>query len=147
MASEPIPVTPGERAAQEERITRHMRSLVPSWRGNGPPIPDTKPIMRRLFAAVDGRIWIQLYQPGVRVPESELEPGPDGQPPTAQFRDPVVFDVFEKECRYLGRVTTPERFSEAPHLVFRGDYAWGTERDSLGVQYVLRYRIARGGPH
>lgn len=73
------------------------------------------------------------------MPDHELEPG--GGPPVPRFREPVVFDVFEKDGRYLGRVDAPAAFSTWPRPVFRGDNVWGTERDTLGVQYVVRYRI------
>ena len=119
-----------------------MRRLDPSWRWNGPPIPPTKPVLRALYAGKDGRIWARLYQPGERLPDDELEPGPDGLPPVAQFREPVVFDVFEKDGRYLGRVASPARFSTRPRPIFRGGHVRSTERDELGVQYVVRYRIA-----
>lgn len=139
--AEPVPVTSAERAAEEERATRAMRRLVPSWRWNGPPIPQTKPILRALYAGEDGRIWARLYQPGERVPDDELEPGADDGPPVPRFREPIRFDVFEKDGRYLGRVEAPVAFSTSPRPIFRGNNVWGTERDALGVQYVVRYRI------
>ncbi|UCG86116.1 MAG: hypothetical protein JSW71_19770 [Gemmatimonadota bacterium] len=146
--AESVPVTSEERAAEEQRATEAMRRLDPSWSWNGPAIPRTKPILRELYAGEDGRIWVQLRQPGQRVPDAELQPRPGGRPAAPRFREPVVFDVFDKDGRYLGRVTAPARFSTAPRPVFRGDHVWGTETDELGVQYVLRYRIAaeRGQP-
>ena len=138
---EPTRVTSEERAAQEDRVSRAMRRLDPSWRWNGPPIPQTKPILRRLYAGEDGRIWALLYQPSERVADHEPEPGPDGGPPMPQFREPTVFDVFEKDGRYLGRVAAPAAFSTEPRPFFRGDNVWSTERDELGVQYVVKYRI------
>ena len=139
---EPTRVTSEERAAQEDRVSRAMRRLDPSWRWNGPPIPGTKPILRTLYAGADGRIWALLYQPSERVADDEPEPGPDGRPPVPQFREPTVFDVFEKDGRYLGRVAAPAAFSTGPRPFFRGDNVWSTERDEFGVQYVVKYRIA-----
>lgn len=140
---EPVPVTSEERAAEDDRVSRAMRRLDPSWRWNGPPIPQTKPILRRLYAGQDGRIWALLHQPGERVADQEREPSPDGRPPVPQFREPTVFDVFEKDGRYLGRVAAPAAFSTSPRPIFRGDNVWSTERDEFGVQYVVKYRIAR----
>jgi hypothetical protein len=139
--AQPVPATADERAAEERRVTDAMRQLDPSWRWNGPPIPKTKPIIAGLYAGGDGRIWVALHQPGVRVPDEELEPGTAGARPAPQFREPVVFDVFEKDGRYLGRVRAPTRFSTWPDPVFRGDLVWSTESDAAGVQYVVRYRI------
>jgi hypothetical protein len=141
--AEPVPVSGEERDAQEQRVTAAMRRLVPSWRWNGPPIPNTKPIVHYLYVGDDGRIWVQLYQPGERIPDAELEPGPDGAAPLPQFRERAVFDVFDTDGRYLGTVSAPERFRTSPRPVFRGDYVWATESDTLGVEYVVRYHIAR----
>lgn len=138
---EPVPVTSEERAAEEDRVSRAMRRLDPSWRWNGPPIPRSKPILRELFAGEDGRIWVLLHQPGEQVADQEPEPGLDGRPPVPQFREPTVFDVFEKDGRYLGRVAAPTAFSTRPRPIFRGDNVWSTERDELGVQYVVKYSM------
>jgi len=139
--SEPVPVTPEELAVNEERVTTAMRRLVPSWRWNGPSIPRIKPILRGVQAGEDGRLWVLLHQPGERVPEDELDPEPGAGPPSPQFREPTVFDVFEEDGRYLGRVSAPPGFSIEPRPVFRGGHVWAIDRDKLGVQRVIRYRI------
>ncbi len=143
--AEPVPATADERATEERRVTDAMRQLDPSWRWNGPSIPKTKPLISALYAADDGRLWVKLHQLAARVPDEEREPGTAGARPAPRFREPVAFDVFEQDGRYLGRVTAPERFATRPRPVFRGDYVWSTERDALGVQYVVRYRIVRAG--
>lgn len=142
--AEPVPVTGGERAAEEERVARAMRRLDPSWRWEGPSIPDVKPLIRSLHAGEDGRIWVQLHQPAEELEDPEAEPGPDGESPIPEFREPVVFDVFEADGRYLGRVEAPEGFQVGPAPVFRGEHVWGIQHDELDVQYVVRYRIEAG---
>jgi hypothetical protein len=137
----PVAVAPEERAAEEERVTAAMRRLDPSWRWNGPPIPKTKPVIRDLYGGDEGRVWVLRYQPGQRVPDAELAPKADGGPQKPQFREPVVFDVFEKDGRYQGQATAPAHFSVWPRPVFRGDAVWATERDANGVQFVVRYRV------
>lgn len=137
----PVPVTREERSAEEEAMRQRMRQADPSWRWDGPSIPGTKPYMQALFAGEDGRIWVRLHRPGERQPDDEPAPG-GGPPPPPTFREPVVFDVFEGDGRYLGRVPTPEGFSVFPRPIFRGDTIWAVERDDLGVQYLVRYRIA-----
>ncbi len=136
----PVRVTPAERTAEEERVRRAMRGLDPAWQWDGPPIPQTKPLLRALFPAGDGRIWVQVHQPGEPVPPEELQPERDGRLPP-RFREPTVFDVFELDGRYLGRVSAPTEFSPSPAPVFSTDHVWAVERDQLGVQYVVRYRI------
>ena len=58
--------------------------------------------------------------------------------PPARWRERPVFDVFEPNGRFLGTVELPirARFMEA-----RGDHVWAVDRDELGVEYVVRYRI------
>lgn len=141
--AEGVPVSREERAAEEDRVRRAMRRLDPGWRWDGPPIPDGKPVVRELFAGEDGRIWVQLHQPGEPDPHQEFEPGPDGERPVPRFLEPVVFDVFEADGRYLGRVTAPRGLAVFPRPVFRGDAVWGIEQDELGVQYLVRYRLVR----
>ncbi len=137
----PVLVASDERAAAEERVTRAMRRLDPSWRWNGDPIPSTKPILRELHAAEDGRIWVLLHQPGERVPSEERDPDPAGGAPLPQFREVTTFDVFEQDGRYLGRITAPVGFSTSPRPVFRGDMVWALEEDTVGVQRLTRYHI------
>lgn len=140
----PVPVTAPEQAAAEERISRDMRQLDPSWSWEGPPIPPVKPFFRSLRAGEDGRIWVQLHQPGERVEtEEEAEPGTDGEAPIPEFREPVAYDVFEPDGRYLGRVQAPEGFQTGPSPVMRGEHVWAIERDELDVQYLVRYRVER----
>jgi len=143
---EPVPVAREERAAEEEAMRRRMRQADASWRWDGPPIPSTKPFMQALFAGEDGRIWVHLHRPGERDPEEGRSMDPGAPPPLPTFSEPVVFDVFEDDGRYLGRVEAPEGFSTFPRPIFRGEHVWSTERDEMGVQYVVRYRIGTGGP-
>jgi hypothetical protein len=138
---EPVPVSAAERSAEEERVTAAMRNLDPNWRWNGPPMPATKPLYSAIFIGLDGRIWVQLPQPGEPVPEEELEPGPAGGTPPRRFRERAVFDVFDGDGRYLGQVTAPHGFATQPRPVFDRSHVWAVSRDDLGVQYLTRYRI------
>jgi hypothetical protein len=137
---EPVPVPAAERDAERERVIRGMRGLDPSWRWNGPEIPDTKPLVQALYAGADGRIWVLMHQAGELV--TEADDGETSEDTGPRFREPTVFEVFESDGRYLGRVRAPEGFSRWPQPVFRGEYVWATQRGELGVQYVVRFRIA-----
>jgi hypothetical protein len=143
-----VPVDPDEKANAEEIAIAQMRQTDPSWRWNGPPIPDTKPLFGAIRVAADGRIWVQRALAGVRVePEepslqgSRVAPageGPRERIPPRRWRDPVVFDVYEPDGRLVGTLAVPER-AQVIHM--RGDHAWGVERDEVDVPYVLRWRI------
>jgi len=141
---DPVPVNPAEGSDMEERVAENMRRQFPGWRWNGPPVPDTKPPYRGLIADEDGRIWIVVSQPGVEViSEAEaLEEEERTEVRPIRFREPVVFDVFEADGRYIGRVNTPDGFSLSPQPIMRGDQVWATIRDELDVTYIVRYRIA-----
>jgi hypothetical protein len=56
-----------------------------------------------------------------------------------------AFDVFREDGRWLGRVQLPEEVSYSgylpPHIVIRGDTIWAKARDSLDVEYVVRYEV------
>ena len=141
--AEPVAVLADERASQEEQSTWNMRRTQPDWRWNGDPIPDTKPAFRSIMVGLDGRIWVLVHQPAERIPDEEIDRSddPDARPP-ARWREPVVFDVFEPEGTYLGRVRAPQGFLLYPRPVFRGDHVWAVVRDDLDVQYVKRFRIS-----
>jgi hypothetical protein len=83
---------------------------------------------------MDGRIWVNLYQPAERrepVDSEELRP-------QEEWPEPTVYDVFEPDGRYLGAVRVPR---ETTIHVMRGDYVWGVTRDSLDVQYIERFKL------
>ncbi len=140
---DPVPVSSGERDEQERRITENLRRQYPGWRWNGPPIPDTKPPFRDVFAGEDGRIWVLLSQPGeptMTEAEAREEEARSGRP-VMRFREPPVFDVFEPDGTYLGPVRAPTDLTMSPEPVARGDTIWAVTRDALDVPAIVRFRI------
>ena len=137
-----VPVTPGEASEEERRITRNMRSTDPDWRWNGPPIPDTKPPFRSLFAGRDGRLWVMVSRPAVEVDDPSHDPS-DPDSLEDRWKEPIAFDVFEPDGTYLGAVSAPLGFSPYPVPVFDGDSVWAVTTDELGVQRVVRFRVVR----
>jgi hypothetical protein len=130
----PVPVESAEAAEKKASITRQFQQNFPSWSWNGPDIPDTKPLFTEIFAGDDGRIWVQLSQPG-----HPAEADNPSDPP--EWKEPVVFDVFEADGRYLGQVSAPEGFLQYPSPVFRGDTIWAGFEDADGVRYVKRFEV------
>jgi hypothetical protein len=144
-AFDAVPVAPGERAEEEAFATRNMRYTDPNWRWNGPAIPSVKPPFRSLHAGEDGTVWVQTSQPGVK----REDPGYDPTDPRAlpdEWREPVAFDVFDEEGRYLGPVLTPAGFSTYPEPVFTRDWVLATVRDAYEVQSVVKFRVDVGRP-
>jgi hypothetical protein len=86
-------------------------------------IPGVKPAVRQLFVADDGYLWIA--------------------PNTADRDDrDRVFEVFDPEGRYLGRVRLPFRLSGTPPVI-RGGLFVAVVRDELEVPFVVRARIVK----
>lgn len=139
---EPVAVQPGEKQNARERTIATLRRTDPGWEWNGPGIPDTKPYYRDLLAGREGRLWVAVSTEGRPVPEDELEvdDAPDAIPPD-RWREPLAYDAFEPDGRYLGRVVPGARLQP---LVLRGDRVWSVQTDELGVPYVLRHRVVRG---
>ena len=137
-AATPVPVSDAERSEQEEITTHIMRDVNPSWRWNGPPIPESKPYFKALESALDGRVWVRLSQPGELSADPDTARRDPEAPPPQRYREPQVWDVFEADGRYLGQIELPDEFTL--HAM-RGEHVWGVLRDELDVQYVVRARI------
>src|SRR5690606_27137130 len=152
-AVRPVPVTPEERAAEEDRVTRSFRRHVPGWRWDGPAIPSTKPPVSWVHASRDGALWVRIAQPGAPIPEGERD-----RSARSFVREPVVFDLFRPDGRVIGQVSAPGGLQLQPFPVFDEDRAWAVVTDVAGVPYVARHRAdwedpggwcppVRGGHH
>jgi hypothetical protein len=142
-AWDPVPVLGDEKDEQERRIRGQFERNFPGWRWNGPAIPDTKPAFSSLHVGEDGRIWVRLHQRGR--PVMSVEEARDEEQrtnrPQVRYREPIAFDVFEPDGRYLGHISAPQGFTMSPEPVFRGDFVWAVSLDDLDVPTVVRYRI------
>ncbi len=141
----PARVLPAERDEQERIITAELRQVDPSWRWNGDPIPDNKPPYTRIYVGERGRIWVHLHQEAIRVEPEDVEETRPGEVPPQTWIEPVAFDVFEPDGRYLGTVKAPDGFSTDPQPVMRGDTVWAVVRGELDVPYVMRLHIGLRG--
>ncbi|HEU4629061.1 MAG TPA: 6-bladed beta-propeller [Gemmatimonadaceae bacterium] len=133
----PVSVSDEERADAKARATAEMRAIDPRWTWNGPTIPMHKPFFRRLRVDPDGRIWVERAQPSVRLSDTQLIPEEPGRPPS-RWREPIAYDVFTADGHFLGTLPVPE---QASFRYMHGDTIWGVVRDSLNVDYVMRWRI------
>lgn len=66
-----------------------------------------------------------------------------GANPQLTWIEPVAFDVFQPDGRYLGMVRAPKGFSTRPNPVIRADTVWPVVRGALDVQFVSRFVIGR----
>jgi hypothetical protein len=117
--------------------------------GDKPTLASVKPVYQSITAAADGRIWVRLHTRAVKTEPSTIEPprpvvpGQKPAPPARLWREPVVYDVFEPDGRYLGPVTVPDRVTP---FVMRGDRVWGTAKGESDEEYIVRYRISVSPP-
>lgn len=135
------PVGPEESAEERASILYQMRQNQPDWSWSGPPIPATKSPMDQLLLPRDGRIWARVPVASERIPDAELAPSRDPSRPVKHFRTPVVYEIFESDGRFLGRVEFPRRtrFIEA-----EGDLVWALMRIEDDLPAVVRFRITPG---
>lgn len=136
----PVPVPEAER--QELRALLAARQREPDEAGGATPpdIPREKPLLRAIATGVDGRIWVR---PSAASRDSG-EPIDTLLPPARRPRrwtEDVAWEAFERDGRYLGRITLPPR---AELHVMRGDQVWGVIRDHDDVPSLVRWRITAG---
>jgi hypothetical protein len=108
--AERAPVLGGEASAARTRVARNFTNADPSWRWRGQEIPDVKPAFGEILGGADGSVWV------LRPTEAREEENPDWDRdrPDAQPRmvwvEPVVYDVFDGEGRYMGPVRFPDEY-------------------------------------
>ncbi len=134
-----LPISEEQRSAERAGVESVMRQLDPGARFTGPDIPRTKPAYKDLRVGEDGTIWVFVSMPGQRdMPDPPASPAPGSGPVLPRWREPAVWDVFEPDGRYIGRVSKP---TNVTILRMSRDRVWGTLADEDGVQLVKRFRI------
>lgn len=87
-------------------------------------IPDTKPAVQSFFVADDGHLWVNATRAD-----------------TAQANR--VFEIFDPEGRYLGRLHLPFALLTSPLPLIGADRIVAVTQDELGVPYLVRARIVK----
>jgi hypothetical protein len=135
---DPVPIHPDERRGRERDIQERLRRARGERTGSLGPVPTVKPILSSIHVGDDGRIWVSLHAESERfertpttLPSGEVVEG-------VPWRQTFVYDVFQPNGVYLGRVSFPQGLGRAR---FRGDEAWGFVRDEQGITTLERYRI------
>lgn len=124
-AYEPVPVTRAEKDAAIENMEWFTNQ---GGRIDRSRISDEHPAYQSLHADRKGHLWV--------VPTLPREE--EATPETLDTPRPAVFDVFDPEGRYLGRI-----HGDVPVLrpLITGSHVYAITVDDLGVQYVVRLRI------
>jgi hypothetical protein len=141
----PVAVDPEEAEEQRRLVTAEFVQEIGPWSWNGPPIPDTKPPFRDVFASWEGNIWVLVSQEGqpTMTAAEAREAERRADLPPLRFEEPVAFDVFAPDGRFLGQVTTPRSFQWRPEPIIRGDTVWAVTRDELDVATIVRFQVVR----
>jgi hypothetical protein len=132
-----VAVLPEERAEWQAVLDWQWERQGQFMTAEMEPIPDTKPIFQEFWPGIDGTIWVLLHTPAEKRPAT-AEPDPE-RPPPVTWVEPRVFDVFEGDGAYLGRVRIPPRTSI---LVFSREMLWGYRLGDFDEQYVVRLRVS-----
>jgi 6-bladed beta-propeller protein len=115
-ALDPLPM----RAAEKDSILqRYSKSL----RLDRSDIPDHRLAFESFGFTGDGHLIVQLV--------------------TAPTARESIFDVFDREGRYLGQMKTSSRLAAWPAPQVHGDHLIGITMNELNVEQVVRYRIVR----
>jgi hypothetical protein len=95
-----------------------------------------------VYVGEEGRIWVLVSRPGVRdSTAAPMEGSGDFEHAVTTWKEPVAFDVFDPDGRYLGEVTAPDGFQTYPEPRFKADTVWATVEDANGVRYIHRMEI------
>ena len=116
--TDPVPVSAEDRERAVEELQWFIRqggTVRPS------EIPSEKPPIQNFHVAGNGYAWVEVTPQGDQ----------DGQ----------HYHVFDPEGRFLGTVAAAAGLGNSP--LFRGEHVYAVTTDSLGVQYVVRYRIRK----
>jgi hypothetical protein len=120
------------------------RGNAPSPPGNPGASGDTprvKPAFDDIRIGLDGRIWVSI--PAVAQMNSAADAAALSGSAYARARwpTPLLFDLFEANGTYVGRVRFPAELSTAARFVARGDRIWVALVDAAGEPVIQQYRV------
>ena len=125
-----------------------LQAIEKAWRDAGMPPPaiaqmrsnvsfgEHFPAFQQILAGPEGSFWVQRIRRPSDLPPELLE-NPDFQ----RLSGSSDWEVFDREGRYLGVVTLPERFT--PYRT-RGSSMLGVWLDELDVPYVMKLEVVPG---
>jgi len=132
-----LPLLPKERAEHEARrdwTIEHESQFYPVL---PPPVPEYKPFFREFFFGDDGTIWVHRFVEAEKRPAPRGATSPGGRPPLT-WREPTVFDVFERDGTYLGEVRVPSRTTL---MAFSWETVWALQQGQFDETSVVRFRL------
>lgn len=137
-------VHPQEATAERERITRNFQRGFPGWRWRGAEIPDVKPAYREVVTGADGSVWLRRHLDAVEEENPKWDPQEPDRAPRTRWVEPVVFDVFDAEGRYLGPVRFPDGYVPGRRGRFSLEGVLAVVTHELGHEQVVLFSLAPG---
>jgi hypothetical protein len=134
----PVPVSNDERAEQKAFHQRQLDSNPGEQSGPLPDVPSTKPFFRTIFFDADGRLFVRVSTPSEKFNPPERRRQNGTLVPQIRWREPLHFDVFETDGKYVGQFAVPYGVNV---MFARGDVLWGVVRDEFDVECIKRYKI------
>jgi len=129
----PVKLTGPERD-EWEAFARYFASRPGASRTS--TIPRVKPAIRDLFADPTGRIWVNVYTNAVKRAIPPRNPG--DLRPLLTIREVNIYDIFNPQGAYLGRVELPP---QSRLLGIHEARLW-VRTEAEGGEYILtRYRV------
>jgi hypothetical protein len=138
-----VPVSDAERRDQVAYMHAKAEAYGGTRTGTIPEVPRQKPFIRSVQFDLDGRLWVRVHTHSEQFepPPQEVRAGATPQP-VLKWREANVFDLFESNGSYLGRLNVPHNTDLQYRLIqSRGDIVWGVAKDDDGVVSIVRYRI------
>lgn len=140
---EPVEITDDDRERYRREIRAYHSAEGRSEEGieaalSRIPQSHVIPPFIRVMTTDDGGLWVRRQDYGDDPLDRALGPMAGEEPST----DPVLWDGFAADGRYLGSVWIP--FNFRPRL-WRDDWVVGVYEDELDVQFVVRYDLMAPG--
>ncbi len=152
LEGERVELTPDELEQWQNRGQSMYERIADQPRPAGYPSPDRsdyldvptlKPYVRNMFSDVEGRLWVLRYTAPIYVPYSEeeaAERAANGWAPH-NWRDELLWEVFDTDDRLIGRVVLPPKSGLYDAM---GDDLYVLSLGDYREAYVSRYRVDFG---
>jgi hypothetical protein len=100
-----------------------------------------KPAYDDIVIALDGRVWISVSTEAVMNGAAVAGGASPARYARERWPAPKVFDIFETDGRYVGRVRFPSELTTATDRAFHGEHVFATVLDANDEPVVQRFRI------
>jgi hypothetical protein len=132
------PLSPDDRATMVAMLREKLRMIGGDASFADSPMveaPERLPAITAVRAGPDGTTWVQRMGP-----VSSIDPMAINAPDRPDFFGGPVWDVLDRDGRFMGTLVLPSRFR-----IFRivDDAIYGAARDENGAERVLRLRLRR----